>query len=172
MNEIEYQQVVNEVCQRFFDLHKFELKFDDLSKNNLPEEDSLDFKWRKFEDQTVLNLNKPSPKTHQYRLYFSNLDIKQTESMNDSVSVLKLLINMLAWMKSLKCKSPLLIYTAMNYMMVSEEVVPLRQDCKTLTVVNNIRSILDDATNLDSIDGDIDMLATDARNLQEYLQDV
>lgn len=60
----------------------------------------------------------------------------------------------------------------MNHMMISEEVVPLRQDCKTLTVVNNIRSILDEAHNLDCINGDIDMLATDARNLQEYLQDV
>lgn len=57
-------------------------------------------------------------------------------------------------------------------MLLNDEVTPLRQDCKTLTIVNNVRSILDDSFNNDDNFGGIDALADSPRDLQDYLQEV
>ena len=56
-------------------------------------------------------------------------------------------------------------------MLLTEEVVPLRQDCKTLTIVNNVRSILEEA-NSEELDGSINRFIGNPRELQEFLQEI
>jgi hypothetical protein len=127
------------------------------------EEDLLDFKWVYREPFTVLNLNKPLPKTHQYRLYFTDLSINDVEEYSDHVYILKLFVNILAWVRTLKDT---------NNMLMAEEVVPIRQDCKTLTLVNNVKSILEECGSYDEIERDLEKLAESPRELQGYLQTV
>ena len=57
-------------------------------------------------------------------------------------------------------------------MLLNDEITPLRQDWKTLTIVNNVRSILDDSFNNEENYGGIDTLAENSRDLQDYLQEV
>jgi hypothetical protein len=73
--------------------------------NEGDEEDHLDFRWTKADEGMILNLNKPAPKTHQYRVYFKNFKLEETELYQDITHIVKLLINILAWIKMLKGKN-------------------------------------------------------------------
>jgi hypothetical protein len=55
---------------------------------------------------------------------------------------------------------------------MNDEILPLRQDCKTLTIVNAVRSILEDATNYSDLEENVERLAFNPRELQEYLQNI
>ena len=115
----------------------------------------------------MLNLCKNSDKTHQYRLNFSSLSQKDTKELGDVVTVLKLLINMTSWIHSLKY---------LNNVLMAEEVLPLRQDCKTLTIINNVRSILEEANSYEDYENNfsqrIDSFAENIREFQDYLQEI
>ena len=172
LQETEYQQVIVNILGQLFAGYAYELRFDSINDDESNEEDVVDFTWQQRDGVTTLNLNKSNNKTNQYRVYFKSLKFDDINQLSDSLNIIKLLLNILSWVRSLKCKFACTNTIALNSMLISEEVTPLRQDCKTLTIVNNVRSILDDSFNNEDNFGGIDALAESPRDLQEYLQDV
>ena len=163
IDEDHYQQTLLKILKTFFIDQHFDLRFDEVCENDFNEEEALDFKWVKHHENCILNLNKPTPKTHQYRMYFRNLDISRSSEYKDIVHVVRLVVNILAWIKTLK---------GLNSMVMNDEVIPLRQDCKTLTIVNNVRSILEDVSNNEASVENIDRFCFNPRELQAFLQNV
>jgi glutathionyl-hydroquinone reductase len=70
---------------------------------------------------------------------------------------------MLNWVRTLK---------SINGILLNDEIIPLRQDCKTLTIVNNVRSILEEVNGDSEFESHIDDLIESPRELQDYLQDI
>jgi len=57
-------------------------------------------------------------------------------------------------------------------MLMNDEIIPLRQDCKTLTIINNVRTILEEANTFEEFESNIDVFISSTRELQDYLQDL
>ena len=55
---------------------------------------------------------------------------------------------------------------------MNDEIIPLRQDCKTLTIINNVRTILEEANTFEEFESNIDVFISSTRELQDYLQDL
>lgn len=135
------------------------------------EEETLDFKWKLEDYYSILSLTKNSDKTHQYQLFFSEVSEEETKEMGDLVNIVKLLVNMVCWVRTLKCKTSHLIID-LNNILLNEEITPLREDCKTLTIINNVRTILEEANTFQEFEDNIDVFVESTRELQEYLQGI
>lgn len=162
IDENSYKSVIVQICKILFEEQKFDIKYEPIPDEDISEEENTNFRWQSKNEKVILNLIKSTDKTHQYRLYFSKMDTETKNNYEDHVSILRLLINMLAWIKSLKCLNK----------MIKDEIIPLRQDWHTLTIVNNIRSILDEANEINEYSEEFDKLAESPRELQEYLQSI
>ena len=162
VDENTYKSVIIEISKILFEEHKFDIKYEPIADEDISGEDNTNFRWQSKNEKLILNLIKSHDKTHQYRLYFSKINVEAKKQYEDHVSILRLLINTLAWIKSLKSLNK----------MIKDEIIPLRQDWHTLTIVNNIRSILEEANDINEYSDKFDKLVGSPRELQEYLQNV
>ena len=162
VDENAYKSVIIEISKILFEDQKFDIKYEPIADEDIADEENTNFRWQSKNEKLILNLIKSHDKTHQYRLYFSKINIEAKKQYEDHVSILRLLINMLAWIKSLKSLNK----------MVKDEIIPLRQDWHTLTIVNNIRSILEEANDINEYSDVFDKLVESPRELQEYLQNL
>lgn len=103
LNDEEYEETIHKVCQELFKSQQFQLKCEEITQIGF-DDDSFNFKWTFTDGQTVLHLSKNTEKTHQYKLYFSQLSEEESQEYEDVIGILKILVNMVSWIKTLKCK--------------------------------------------------------------------